>query len=119
MKILLVDDDDLILASVPGLLEVLGHEVDAVDGGMKALARLDEGHVPDLVIMDVGMPGLGGVGTLKGLKALRPDLPVLLATGRVNQAALDLVGAHSQVALLAKPYSMKELQQNLAWLLRV
>ena len=65
------------------------------------------------MILDLNMPGMGGTGTLPRLRALRPDLPVLLATGRADQAALNLVAAHPKVTLMSKPFSMRELQQNL------
>ena len=59
-------------------------------------------------MLDMNMPGLGGAGTLPLLRPLRPALPVLLATGRADQTALDLVEAHPGVTLLSKPYAMRE-----------
>jgi CheY-like chemotaxis protein len=59
------------------------------------------------------MPGIGGAATLVRLRALRPDLPVLLATGRANQQALDLAASVPGVCILAKPFTMKELQAGL------
>jgi CheY-like chemotaxis protein len=61
----------------------------------------------------MNMPGLGGSGTLPRLRALCPTLPVLLATGRVDQAAMNLIEAHPFVVLLSKPFSMQELQRQL------
>ena len=78
----------------------------------EALERLEACH-PDVVIMDVNMPGLGGAGTLPRLRALCPALPILLATGRIDQAALDLTRVHPLVTLLSKPFSMGELRQHL------
>lgn len=60
------------------------------------------------------MPGLGGKGTLVRLRASYPDLPVLLVTGQADQAALDLVAAHPQVALLSKPFKLRDLEERLA-----
>ena len=77
--------------------------------GLSTVYRLEA----DLVILDLNMPGLGGAGTLPLFRALRPDLPVLLATGRLDQAASDLARAHARVHLLAKPFSREDLQQNL------
>ena len=74
---------------------------------------LEAGLEPDLVILDLNMPGLGGSGTLPRLRALRPTLPVLLATGRADQTALDLVAAHPEVTLLAKPFTRDELLRHL------
>jgi two-component system, OmpR family, KDP operon response regulator KdpE len=87
--------------------------VTMVASGEKSLAKLEAGFEPDVVILDVNMPGLGGDETLRRLRALRPTLPVLLATGRVDQAALNLVDANSFITLLSKPFGIKELEQHL------
>ena len=112
-QVLLVDDDELIQDSMQTSLEILGHQVSIAPSGEEALAMLESGFQPDVVILDMNMPGIGGAGTLPRLRALRPDLPVLLATGRADQAALNLVAAHPKVTLMSKPFSMRELQQNL------
>ena len=114
LKVLLVDDDDLIQGSVQMMLEVLGHrEVFPAPSGEEALAMLEAGLEPDLVILDMNMPGLGGIGTLPRLRVLRPTVPVLLATGRIDQTALTLAAAHPGVTLLPKPFGVVELQNLL------
>jgi len=109
LKVLLVDDDELIQSAVQATLEALGHTVVPAPSGEAALALLDTG--PDLAILDMNMPGLGGAGTLPLLRAQRPGLPVLLATGRVDQTALDLARDFPGVTLLAKPFGMEDLRQ--------
>ncbi|HJV48558.1 MAG TPA: PAS domain S-box protein [Geothrix sp.] len=113
LRILLVDDDELVQAASQAILEFLGHTVVTVPSGEEALASIASGYEPDVVILDLNMPGLGGAGTLPRLRLLRPSLPVLLSTGRADQTAMDLVGAHAWVTLLAKPFGMRELQQHL------
>ncbi len=114
LKVLLVDDDDLIQSSVQAILEVLGQPaVSMAQSGEEALTLLAAGYEPDLVILDMNMPGLGGIGTLPRLRALRPGVPVLLATGRVDQTALTLASAHPGVTLLSKPFGLRELQKHL------
>lgn len=113
LQVLLVDDDELIQSTLRTILEVLGHTVATAPCGEDALLLLEAGHDPDVVILDMNMPGLGGSGTLPRLRILRPALPVLLATGRPDQAALDLLQAYPQVTLLAKPFGMKALQMFL------
>ncbi len=109
-----MDDDELIQSSTQALLERLGHTVvTAAQSGEEALAMLEAGLEPGLVILDMNMPGLGGVGTLPRLRALRPRLPVLLATGRIDQTALTLASAHPGVTLLSKPFGLKELQKHI------
>jgi PAS domain S-box-containing protein len=114
LKVLLVDDDELMQSSVQAVLEVLGHiAVTTAASGEEALEILEAGFEPDLVILDMNMPGLGGAGTLPRLRELRPALPVLLSTGRTDQTALTLASAHSDVTLLSKPFGLRELQKQL------
>ena len=113
LSVLLVDDDQLIRLATRMLLEVLGHGVQAAASGEEALALLEKGFRPEAVILDMNMPGLGGKGTLPQLRALCPTVPVILATGRADQEALDLVAAHARVTLLAKPFDLEELQDCL------
>jgi CheY-like chemotaxis protein len=109
--VLLVDDDDLVRCSVQALLEALGHGVTVAASGEEALALAS--FEPDVVILDLNMPGLGGGGTLPRLRALHPEVPILLATGRTDQTALDLVEAYRHVTLLAKPFGLQELRRQL------
>ena len=114
LKVLLVDDDDLIQDSVQAILKFLGHmEVTTALRGEEALTILEAGLEPDLVILDMNMPGLGGGGTLPYLRALRPKVPVLLATGRVDQTAQALASAHPGVTILSQPFGMRELHNQL------
>ena len=113
LQVLVVDDDELIRESTSQILEVLGHRATVSGGGEEALRLLEEGLEADLVILDLNMPGLSGAETLPRLRALRPDLPVLVATGRPDRQAQALVAAFPRVALLAKPYTIKALSAHL------
>jgi len=113
LRVLLVDDDELIQKATRMLLTVLGHAVTVASGGEAALALVQQGLGPDVVILDMNMPGLGGKGTLPRLRDLLPDVPILLATGRADQEALDLVAAHPGVTLMTKPFSFDELLDQL------
>lgn len=113
MNILLVDDDDLILASVPSLLEVLGHQVSALDRGQKALDALDEGPLPDLMILDVSMPDMGGVETLRRLRTRHPDLPVLLATGNVDHEVEEACARDTHTRVISKPFTLSQIRTML------
>jgi CheY-like chemotaxis protein len=117
LEVLLVDDDELVQSSSRLVLEMLGHRVATAGCGEEALAMLGTGFAPDVVILDMNMPGLGGAGTLPRLRALRPAMPVLLATGRVDQKALDLAERHRFVKLLPKPFALQDLKETLAGIL--
>jgi|GEM_PF-2229150 len=113
LTVLVVDDDELIQSTTQALLELQGHTAITVPSGEEALSRLEAGLAPDVIILDMNMPGLGGAGTLPRLRALNPTVPVMLATGRVDQFASNLSAAHPHVTLLPKPYTMEELKRNL------
>jgi CheY-like chemotaxis protein/anti-sigma regulatory factor (Ser/Thr protein kinase) len=119
LNVLLVDDDELIQSSALAILEALGHCATVVPCGEQALATLEAGFKPDVVILDMNMPGLGGAGTLLRLRAMTPTVPVVLATGRADEAAFKLTREHPRVTLLAKPYGMRELRDQLDLLGRV
>ncbi len=113
LNVLLVDDDELIRSSMEGLLQTLGHAVITACTGEEGLAILEAGFEPEVVILDLNMPGLGGTGTLPRLRKLLPGVPVLLSTGLADRRAIDLSTGHAHVTLLPKPFSMKELDRCL------
>lgn len=113
LVVLAVDDDELIRCTMQALLEHMGHTVILASSGEEAVLKLEEGLKPEVIILDLNMPGLGGAGTLPRLRALNPTVPVMLATGRVDQFALDLARTQPHVSLLAKPFSMGELRERL------
>ena len=114
--ILVVDDDDDIRGLVRALLERAGHEViDAADG--RAGLRKLYADSPDLVILDVAMPGLDGWATLERIREVS-DVPVLMLTAR--DAELERVrglrgGADDYVV---KPFGRQELVARVDVLLR-
>jgi CheY-like chemotaxis protein/anti-sigma regulatory factor (Ser/Thr protein kinase) len=113
LMVLLIDDDELMKSSVQTILQSLGHAVFTTASGEEGLATIEAGFLPEVVILDINMPGLGGSGTLPRLRAMLPMAPVLLCTGRADQTALDLAEAYPFVTLLAKPFNFRELQERL------
>jgi two-component system sensor histidine kinase EvgS len=113
LEVLLVDDDELVQAAVGSMLELLGHRVTLAPSGEAALAAIEGGYLPERVILDMNMPGIGGAGTLPRLRALLPSVPVLIATGRPDQTVLDLMAAYPLVTLLPKPFGVEDLIPHL------
>ena len=81
LSVLVVDDDSLVLTSTTLLLEDLGHRVVSAVSGAQALALFDEGEVIDLMITDMAMPQMSGAQLAHAVRLLKPDLPIILATG--------------------------------------
>jgi PAS domain S-box-containing protein len=109
LRILQVDDDELILASVPLMLEHWGHAVETAAGGQEALDRLRRGPDVDLVILDLNMPGMNGLETLQRLREFLPELPVLMASGFLDPAAEAQLKQCGHALSIAKPFSLEDL----------
>ncbi|HJV49517.1 MAG TPA: PAS domain S-box protein [Geothrix sp.] len=114
LRVLLVDDDELIREAVAPMLEVLGHAVVAANDGFDAIRLLKAGLKADLVILDMNMPGLNGAETLPRILELRPDMPVIMATGYSDHEVAPLLEGRPTVSSLRKPFSLKEVRQAIA-----
>ena len=112
-EILLVDDDELIRASIPAMVEFLGHHVICASGGQEALDMLEAGLEVQLVILDLNMPGMNGLEVLQKLRERLPRLPVLLATGHLDAETSRAIQQLGRVLSINKPYTMEELDQKL------
>lgn len=86
-KILLIDDDTSLLVTLSDFLSFEGYEVVTAESGEQGLKKLT-GMTPDLIILDMSMPGMGGVGFLKEISTPggKPKYPVLVLTARANMA---------------------------------
>ena len=106
LHVLLVDDDPLIARSTADMLEDIGHIVLEADGALRALDLLRENAEIDLLLTDYAMPGMTGLELIEAARGLRPDLPVVLASGFA-----DLPEGAIPAALprLAKPYRQDRL----------
>jgi two-component system response regulator MprA len=115
--ILVVDDDEPIAASLRRALEYEGYRVSVAIDGPGALGAVAEAR-PDLVVLDVMLPGIDGVGVCRRLRADDPALLVLLLTAR--DATADRVAGLDAGAddYLVKPFAYEELLARVRALLR-
>jgi PAS domain S-box-containing protein len=104
LRVLAVDDDALVLFNTVAMLEELGHTVVEAMSGAAALEVLAHETV-DLVITDQAMPKMTGMQLIEAIKAQRPDMPAILATGYAEIPG----GMTLSVKKLGKPFSEKEL----------
>ncbi len=111
LTILAVDDDILVSMGTVGLLEDLGHEVIEVHSGKDALAAMNSRSDIDLLITDHAMPRMTGVELAQQVRAMRPDMPIILATG---YADMPEGGAECITARLEKPFSDAALARLLS-----
>ena len=111
--ILVVDDDPLVAMSTVDMLEDLGHKVIEAHSGQRALEILETGEIIDLMVTDQAMPGMTGIQLAEIVRAKRPRLPVLLATGFTDLPTSKL----ANLPRLSKPYQQSQLQAEIEKLL--
>jgi two-component system, OmpR family, copper resistance phosphate regulon response regulator CusR len=118
MRILVVEDERKVASFIRQGLEEEGYAVEVVGDGAAALERLIEGPSTDLVVLDIGLPKLDGLGVLKAARHQKIQAPVLLLTARDRLsdkvAGLDL-GADDY---LTKPFAFDEFLARVRALLR-
>ncbi|QJI39984.1 PAS domain S-box protein [Pseudomonas sp. ADAK2] len=112
--VLVVDDDSLVLTSTSLLLEDLGHRVISATSGKQALEAFNSGHAIDLVITDMAMPHMNGAQLAQAIRGLKPDLPIILATGYAER----LDGFVTELPRLSKPFTQLHLVEIIAQALK-
>jgi len=113
LTLLFVDDDFLISLSTVALLEDLGHSVIKAASGPAALDVLKSGKAVDLMITDYAMPGMTGLQLAEAARQMKPDLPILLATGYADLPAR----AKLELPRLSKPYRQHQLAEKISSLM--
>jgi CheY-like chemotaxis protein len=108
--VLVVDDDDYILQAVYVALESYGYSALLANSGAAAIELFEEHRDQiDLVLLDMLMPGMSGEETFRALRAIRPDVKVLLSTGYAPDEAAQRFTEEGLVGFLRKPYDPDEL----------
>ncbi len=118
-KVLLVDDEDQFRRVVTDLLEREGFEIIEAKDGAEAMEKVDR-HAPDIIVLDLNLPGLDGYGVLSGLRS-RPrtaDIPVLVLTAKGdedNEVRVFEMGADD---FLTKPFRARALAARMRAIMR-
>ena len=112
MRVLLVDDEAEFVSALAERLNLRGFEAQIATSGVEALRKIDA-LPPDVVLLDVLMPGMSGLEILKQIKKDHPQVQVILLTGRGSWDGIQGVreGAYD---CLMKPIQIEELMQVMA-----
>lgn len=112
-RVLVVDDDAGVRGVCTTLLHALGYAATEASSGDKAIETLSTAERPhSLVLLDLELPGMRGEDVLRALKAKRPQLRVLVMSGKVDRD-LSRVLASGADGVLRKPFKMSELDRSL------
>ncbi len=112
-SVLLVEDDDAVRWSTGKLIESLGYTVATAEHGVAAMALLEAGPVPDLIVSDVMMPAMGGVELVERIRARGWTMPVLLVSGYSTESLTAIADRDPTVGILAKPWSLLDLSREI------
>ena len=109
-KVLVVDDEPEVRQVLHEFLVSRGYEVALAANGSEALDSL-QALKPDLILLDVAMPGMDGVETLKRIVAVDPSLPVIMVTANADIGVTSKLLALGAVDYVPKPFDLDYLDQ--------
>lgn len=111
---LVAEDEAALRRATQRLLNRLGYEVISAADGLEAVELFRKsGHDVQLAVLDLAMPRLDGWATLEQLRALRPDIPIILASGYDEAHALEGRPLYSSLVYLHKPYTLADMRSAL------
>ncbi len=117
LKILILDDEEMIRQMLGSMLEEMGHSVTHAERGHEAIQFYAEAlnEVPyDIVITDLTLPGdIGGLETAKAIQALDAKARIIVSSGYANDPIMSHYSEYGFIARVVKPYSFLELEQTI------
>ena len=118
VKILIIDDEDIICKGCKQILEKDGFEVDYARDGLVGLAKLHD-KAYDIVLIDLMMPQIKGMDVLESVRKYDPDIIRIIITGFATEEVITEALQKGAYDYLAKPFSANELRDIIQRALRV
>ena len=115
-RVLVVDDEDDVRLFLQDFLSEREFQVDSAADGEEALIKIDK-KVPDIVLLDIMMPGVDGIECLERIKKKHPDVTVIMITALKDENRIKKakkLGAHNYIV---KPFSLNYLETELMQLM--
>jgi CheY-like chemotaxis protein len=121
-KVLVMDDEEMIRKMLNNMLTLAGYLVEFSTDGTEALEKYQaaqkKGDPFDVVIMDLTIPGgMGGKETIKKLLEIDPEATAIVSSGYANDPIMSEYKKYGFKAVIAKPYSIRQLQEALSAIL--
>jgi DNA-binding NtrC family response regulator len=112
ISILLVDDDDIFRMTIQEFLSLKGYSIISVENGSRAYEQIRSRDF-DVVLLDVNMPKMDGIETIRAIKERRPGIRVVIISGDTDHAAIQYALSCGASDFLQKPFEMDELVECL------
>ena len=109
VRVLLIDDEAVIVELIREVLESDGVSVEVATSGPIAFRLLDDGYRPDAIILDLGLPEMSGDRVHPLLRQRLPEVPIIISSGYGDRQRLDPLLQDSRTSYLQKPYPMRVL----------
>jgi len=116
--VLVIEDDPSVRLLVLQVLEELGYRTIETESGRDATPILQSTRAIDLMISDVGLPGLNGRQLAEIARETRPGLPILFMTGYAEQAADQAAFLEPGMEIITKPFAIEQLAKRIDAILR-
>jgi len=110
--VLLIDDEDQFRTTLSKRLSKRGYHVIDVDNGEDAIKMVRHDN-PEVVLLDLKMPGMDGVQTLRELKKIRPEVQIVMLTGHGDVESARVTGKHDVYGFLQKPCPLEEIVETI------
>ncbi|UCG80049.1 MAG: response regulator [Desulfobacterales bacterium] len=111
-KLLLVDDEEDFISALAERLRIRNYDASLATSGEAAMLLIQRDR-PDIVILDLKMPGMGGMQTLKQIKAKDPTIDVIMVTGSVDSKVGESALSAGATDHLVKPFDIKSLVEKI------
>ena len=116
-RVMIVDDDETICRSLARIFRARGYEVVTAGDGMSAIRQADE-FLPELLLLDIRMPGIDGVETFRRIRRRHPRVTGVLMTAYASQNSVDEARDSGVLKILSKPLDLQGLGETVAHALR-
>ncbi len=113
LKILLVDDEEIVRNTLHDFLEYLGHIATGVENGIQGLKAIETSDY-DAAFVDIKMPVMDGLTFLTRLNEVKKNIPVVIMTGHGSDQTHDQAISAGAIGFLYKPFGLTEIQDTIA-----
>ncbi len=110
LLLLIIDDDELIHAVLARLIQKHGHKYEIAENGLRGIEKIKR-ETYDLVFLDTVMPKMDGVETLRIIKEIKPELPVVIMSSSAKQLLEEEARKLNPYRFLFKPFEIKDLAE--------
>ncbi len=116
-QILIIDDMAIQRKVLSHVLTKFGYSVRSVSSGMKAIALIESGYRPELVVLDMMMPGLDGLDTYRALREVIPELKAIIVSGYAGSSRVQQALSLGVNTFMQKPYTVEQLGKTVSSLM--